>query len=194
MKKSLFFALTAILLIITIAAAQQVYSPSQGTVVTSSLNDLWGVLLGVIVWVAKEIFFGAGYVLGMPPSNLNGIIFATIIWILLAKELAKILIDFTSFSKIVAWIIALCITILLAVFGVIKIFGVALLSLISMFTTSTGQILALGILALILVYIILTVIMNLFSSGVKERKREERKVKEKAGRKVLEKIGEEAEK
>ena len=190
MKKGLIVFILSAIFLIALVAAQVSTSTSQGAVVSSSLAGLWSLIVGIVVWIAKEIFFGAAYVLGLPTSQTNGIIFALVIWILLWIAMAKILSDFTLFSKPIAWIISLALTFLLAIVGILKIFGLALLGFISTFTTSTGKILALGILSVLLIYIIIRLILGKFGYSFRKQKQEVRKAKEEAGRKSLEKLGE----
>ena len=190
MKKSLFFVLAAVLFLSFSSA--QVYPPSQGTVVTESLMGLWNIILGILIWIGKYLLYLAALSLGLSLSQTPLIIISSMVWIVLLIAIARIMNDFTLFSKPIAWIISFALTILFGVLGVTKSIGQGLFSmLLALSLKSTIQVVTLAIFILILIYIIVIVIIGKFSSNIKRRKKEERKVKEEAGRKSLEKIGEE---
>jgi hypothetical protein len=185
MKKGIIFILTAIFLAGLVSAQM-----SEGTVVSSSLADLGKLIIGIIVWIGKEILYGAAFVFGFQLSQTIGIIFAIVIWAALFTEMAKALRNFSSLSSPVAWIISFALTAILVVLGVIKAFGLAFYGLVSMFSNSTVQILGIGVAILLLIYIVIRLIAGKISGSIRKREEGIKHIKEEAGRKVFEKVGE----
>ena len=191
MKKGLIVFILSTIFLIALVSAQVSTSTSQGTVVSSSLADLWNLILGIIIWLGRYILFGAAYAFGFSASQTVAIILAIIIWAAMLWEMTKALRDFTAFSAPVAFIISAAIMMIITLLGVIRLLALALASLIATITSSNGKAIALGILFVILVYIIIRLIMAKLGYSFKKQKQGIRKAKEEAGRKGLEKIGEE---
>jgi len=195
MKKRVCFAgLLLSILSSNLAAAQEtqtVFSPITLMGFVKKLGD-W--VVSVIVWLWQQILPAAAFMLGLQASQTYETVFSLIVGIFFVVMFAKTLKDFTAFSSKVSWIIAIGLTIILIVTQIIRILGTALFGFVSIFIAYPLLSILIGTVIIVLIYMLLRMIGSEASESIKKQKQKEKRIKEAAGRKVLEKVGEEAKK